>query len=131
MTQNTPSYPAAPARSGLPWLLIVGLASLSLLWPLTDLVGIPQGAPRALTLIAVIGATWICVVGFGRVARPVLVLALTGLLHGVIAVGVAAVVGAFDRPVWTLFVGLAIDAFWGAVAGLLALAVQRARKASA
>ena len=127
MTENT----SDTSRPGLPWLLIIGLASLSLLWPLAELVGIPQGAPRALTIIAVIAATWIGVVGFGRVPRPVLVLALTGLIHGVIALGAAVLLGGFDRPIWTLFAGLAIDMVWGTVAGLVALGIQQIRKAAA
>lgn len=115
-------------RRPLPWLLIVGLSSLSLLWPLTELIGIGHGAPRALTIIAVIGATWIGVVGFGRVPRPVLVLTLTGLGHGIIAMTVAVVFGTFGGPIWAVFAGLAIDAFWGAIAGLLALAIQQMRR---
>ena len=125
MTETTPSTTPRPA---LPWLLIVGLASLSLLWPLTTLIGIGQGAPRALTIIGVVAVTWIAVVGFGRVPRPVLVLTLTGLAHGVISMIVAAIFGGVDGPVWTVFAALVIDTFWGAVAGLLALAIQQMRK---
>ncbi len=125
MTENASSV---PVRSSLPWLLILGLSSLSLLWPLTALVGIDEGAPRAFTIIAVIAATWICVVGFGGVPRPVLVLTLTGLGYGIITMAVAAIFGSFDGPFWTVFVGLVIDAFWGAIAGLIALAIQQMRK---
>lgn len=125
MTETTPPTTVRPA---LPWLLIVGLASLSLLWPLTNLIGIGQGAPRALTIIAIVAVTWIAVVGFGRVPRPVLVLTLTGLAHGAISMIVAAIFGGVDGPIWTLFVAIVIDAFWGAVAGLLAFAIQQMRK---
>lgn len=125
MTETPPSTTSRPA---LPWLLIVGLASLSLLWPLTSLIGIGQGAPRALSIIVIVAVTWIAVVGFGRVPRPVLVLALTGLAHGGITMIVAAIFGGADGPIWTVFAALAIDTFWGAVAGLLALAVQQMRK---
>lgn len=125
MTEITP--PTSPAtRPGLPWPLIVGLAALALLWPLAELIGIGQGAPRALTIIAVIAVTWISVVGFGGVPRPVLVLALTGLGHGIISMVAAAVFGG-GQPVWTIFIALAIDAFWGAIAGLIALAIQKMR----
>lgn len=125
MTETT-SSPAV--RPGLPWLLILGLSSLSLLWPLTQLVGVGDGAPRALTIIAVIAVTWICVVGFGRVSRPVLVLTLTGLGYGIITMVVAVIFGAHDGPIWTVLVALAIDTFWGAIAGLVALAIQQMRK---
>lgn len=109
-------------------MLILGLSSLSLLWPLTRLIGIDGGAPRALTIIAVVAATWIGVVGFGRVPRPVLVLALTGLGHGIITMVVAGIFGAHDGPIWAVFVAIAIDAFWGAIAGVVALAIQQLRK---
>ena len=125
MTETTP---ASAVRPGLPWLLILGLSSLSLLWPLTDLIGIGGGAPRALTIVAVVAVTWITVVGFGRVPRPVLVLTLTGLGHGIIAIAIAAIFGSFDEPIWAAFAGLVIDTFWGAIAGLIALAIQRMRK---
>lgn len=128
MTENTTDK---TSRAPLPWLLIIGLASLSLLWPLAELVGVPQGAPRALTVVAIVGAIWSGVVGFGRVPRPVLVLALTGLCHGVISVVAAVILGGLDRPVWTLFAALGVDTFWGAVAGVLALAIQQLRKAPA
>ena len=129
MTENTSS--STVDRPALPWLLVIGLASLSLLWPLAELVGVPQGAPRALTIIVVVAATWIGVVGLGRVPRPVLVLTLTGLGYGLISMMAAAIFGDSDRPVWTLFAALAIDAFWGMIAGLLALAVQKLRRARA
>lgn len=127
MNENTPS---TTVRSGFPWLLILGLSSLSLLWPLTRLVGIDDGAPRALTIIAVIAVTWICVVGFGRVPRPILVLTLTGLGYGIITMAVAVFFGSFDGPIWSVFVGLVIDTCWGAIAGLIALAIQQMRKRS-
>lgn len=125
MTRTNPSPAVRPA---LPWLLILGLSSLALLWPLTALIGIGGGAPRALTIIAVIAVTWIGVVGFARVPRPVLVLTLTGLGHGIIGMAVAAIFGSIDGPIWTVFLALVVDTFWGAVAGLVALAVQQIRK---
>ena len=125
MTDTTSS---SAVRPGLPWLLIIGLSSLSLLWPLTDLIGIGGGAPRALTIIAIVAVTWIAVVGFGRVPRPVLVLTLAGLGHGIISMAIAVIFGFFDGPIWTVFVGLVIDTFWGAIAGLVALAIQQMRK---
>lgn len=130
MTETTPYAPSAKERPGLPWLLIVGLASLALLWPLTALIGIDQGAPRAVTIIAIVAATWIGVIGFGRVPRPVLVLTLTGIGYGIISMGIAVIFGTFGAPIWTVFLALAFDAFWGMIAGLLALAIQKMRKRS-
>lgn len=131
MTTSSSAPASSSARPGLPWLLIVGLASLSLLWPLTTLIGLDSGAPRALTIIAVIAATWIGVVGFGRVPRPVLVLTLTGLGYGLITFAVSGVFGSVDGPIWTALVALVIDTFWGAMAGLMALVIQQIRKPSA
>lgn len=128
MTENTSS---ATVRSSLPWLLILGMSSLSLLWPLTSLIGIDEGAPRALTIVGIIAATWIGVVGFGRVPRPVLVLTLTGLGYGIVTMATAVIVGSFGAPFWMVLVALVVDTFWGAIAGLIALAIQQMRKTRA
>ena len=128
MTENTSS---STVRSSLPWLLILGMSSLSLLWPLTSLIGIDEGAPRALTIVGIIAATWIGVVGFGRVPRPVLVLTLTGLGYGIVTMATAVIVGSFGAPFWMVLVALVVDTFWGAIAGLIALAIQQMRKTRA
>lgn len=120
MTQHTAFTPPARRRS-LPWLLIACLSALGLIWPLTTLLGVPSGAPRALIIVAVIGLIWIGVVGGARVPNPVAVLTLAGVGHGVITLIVAAILGESGRPIWTYGVSLAI-----AVAGLLALALQAA-----
>lgn len=125
---DRPVDPPRPAPAPLPWLLMLGLASLVLLWPLTQLLGLGEGAPRALLVLAVIALGWIGTVGLGRVARPVLVLTLTGLLAGLVLLVLAAVLGDGGRPWWTHPIALVIDTFWGMVAGLLALAVQQLRR---
>lgn len=127
MTNHTHSTHSSTTRPPLPWLLILGLSSLSLLWPLTALLGLGGGGPRALLIITAIALTWVCVVGFGRVARPILVLLLVGLGHGIITTVVAVVIGGSGRPFFTYPVALAIDAFWGVLAGVLALAIQKLR----
>lgn len=125
MTNNTPTAPA------LPWMLILGLASFSLLWPLTTLLGVGNGAPRALTILGITAAVWIAVVGFGRVRRPVLTLTLTGLVYGFIALVLAGITPGGGGPfgdtttLWALIPALLMNAAVGALAGLLALAVQR------
>lgn len=123
MTQRTDS---PSTRPGLPWLVIVGLSSLALLWPLTNLLGVPSGAPRALTLVVIIAACWIGVVAFARIPNPVAVLALVGVGHGVITLVVSAIFGEPGRPLWTYVFALGMDAVWGAIAGLIALGVQAA-----
>ena len=124
-----PERPGAP-RQPLPWLLILGLSSLALLWPLTALAGIGEGAPRALAIVGIIAATWIVAVGVGRVAHPVLTLALAGLGHGLVGLVVAALVPGGAGPWgdaaswWVLVPALAIYTGAGALAGLAAWGVQ-------
>lgn len=122
---STPHSKSVPP--GLPWLLILGLSSLALIWPLTAFMGWGDGGPRALVIIGLIAATWIGVVGLARVRRPVLTLTLVGVGYGAIALVVATVLGSFDRPLWTVLVALVLDAFWGAIAGLIAFAIQTPR----
>lgn len=125
MTNNTPR--TAPV---LPWMLILGLASFSLLWPLTTLLGMGNGAPRALTILGVTALVWICVVGFGRVRCPVLTLTLTGLLYGFTALVLAGITPGGGGPfgdttsLWALIPSLVMNAGVGAFTGVLALAVQ-------
>lgn len=104
---------------------------MALLWPLTALTGVGSGAPRALTIVGITAAVWIGVVGFGRVSRPVLTLTLTGLAFGVLtfllSLLFSGVGGGPGGASWTALPALAMDAFWGFLAGLVALGVQRAR----
>lgn len=125
-----PAPPAdRPSSAPLAWPTVLGLGSLALLWPLTALL-LPDGGgvPRALAILAVTTLVWVGVVGLGRVPRPVLTLTLTGLVFGVVAAVVSALVGVDgDRPAWALVPALALDTAWGAGAGVVAAAVQRAR----
>ncbi|MDA4894583.1 hypothetical protein PFZ55_47755 [Streptomyces sp. MS2A] len=118
----------APRRPGLPWLLILGLSSLALLWPLTGLLGIGDGGPRALSIMGLIAVVWIGVVGFARVRRPVLTLVLVGIGYGVILTFVGLITRGYNGPdVWGTPILLAVDALIGLIAGLLALAIQKMR----
>ena len=129
--QPTPSD--TPTRGGISWPLVAGLASMALLWPLTGLTGIGgTGAPRALAIVALTAVVWIGVVGFGRVPRPVLTLTMTGLASGVVALLVSTLFGGVGlggegAAAWTAVPALAMDAGWGALAGVVALGVQKAR----
>jgi len=130
----SPSVEQAPAsRAGVSWPLVAGLASMALLWPLTGLTGIGgTGAPRALGIVALTAVVWIGVVGFGRVPRPVLTLTMTGLAFGVVALAVSTLVGGIGlggggAPAWTAVPALVMDAGWGALAGVVALGIQKAR----
>ncbi|MFC7876558.1 hypothetical protein [Isoptericola sp. NPDC057391] len=131
----SPRTPGAPPtdRGGISWPLVAGLASMALLWPLTGLTGIGgTGAPRALGIVALTAVVWIGVVGFGRVPRPVLTLTMTGLAFGVVALLVSTLFGGVGlggegAAAWTAVPALAMDAGWGALAGVVALGVQKAR----
>ncbi|MFB7796752.1 hypothetical protein [Isoptericola sp. NPDC056134] len=128
-----PSPTTTPTRAGISWPLVAGLASMALLWPLTGLTGIGgTGAPRALGIVALTAVVWIGVVGFGRVPRPVLTLTMTGLASGVVILLVSTLIGGVGpggegAAAWTAVPALAMDAGWGALAGVVALGVQKAR----
>lgn len=127
-----PSVPSAAAeRSPLPWLLIIGLSSLALLWPLTALWGFAHGPLRALILLGLTAAVWLGAVVGGRQRRPVAVLALAGLLHGVLTLLLAGVIAGGDGPfgsaaaLWTLLPSLASSTGMGALLGVVATGLQR------
>lgn len=132
MTNNISPAPVPTPRQPLPWLLILGLSSLCLLWPLTALTGLlGQGGPRALTIIGVTGIVWIATVGLGRVPRPILTLTITGLVSGFIALVLAGITPGGGGPfgdtttLWSLIPALIMNAAVGALAGLAAAGVQR------
>lgn len=128
---NDLAPPPPPSRPSLPWPVILGLASLALLWPLTALWGLEQGAPRALTLLGLTAAVWIGVVGIGRIRRPVLTLTVTGLLHGALLLVIGGLLAGGGGPsldplhLVMLLPALVRDAGIGALLGLVALGVQR------
>lgn len=132
LSSPTPPAPqAAPNRQPLAWLLILGLASLALLWPLTAQWEFGQGAPRALAILALTAAVWIGVVGGARIQRPVLVLTLAGLLHGCLGLALGGVLIGGSGPftstaaLWLLLPSLVSSAGLGALLGLVALGVQK------
>ncbi len=115
---------------------MLGLGALALLLPLADLTGLRAAlgaAPTVLLLFGVVLATWIGVVAFGRVPRPVLTLTLAGAAFGVVLValsvtlrtlpdvdGVLVVLGALLEMVRSTVLG--------ALAGLFAAAIQTRRR---
>jgi hypothetical protein len=126
----------------LHWPLVLGLGALALVRPLVRIVGGQLGidAPSAVSIgvTIAISVVWIAVVGLTRVAHPVLTLVVVGLTYAVLSMLLAAVLsplltgeaqGPLANPVAIVPV-LLTNAVWGALAGLLALAVRRARDGS-
>lgn len=134
----SPEAAGGTSNRRLNWSLIAGLASLALLHPVAGLLGLhePSGAgsrgPAAVPLVltALTAVVWIGVVGSSRIARPVLTLALAGVLYGAVELLLGLLLGAgrnaFQMPLAVAAV-LLTSLFWGTVAGLLALLVQRLR----
>ncbi len=128
--------PDRPGSEPVSWPVVLGLGALALLFPLAELTGLTDAlgsAPTALLLFGTVTATWIGVVGFGRVPRPVLTLTLAGAAFGVVLValsvtlrtlpdvdGVLVVLGALLEMVRSTVLG--------ALAGLFAAAIQTRRR---
>ncbi len=121
------------------WPLALALGALALIRPLIRIVGTQLGAvePPAVAVLVTLGISlvWIGVVGLTRVARPVLTLVCAGLVYAVLSILLSGVLspvltGELQGPLATpvaIVPVLAVNAAWGAVAGLLALALQRVR----
>lgn len=120
-------------------LLILGLGLLALVRPLASIVVEQSGheldaVPRLL-LTAAITLVWVAVVGVGRAPRPLLTLVLAGLVYAVAAIVLSGILsplllghlsGPLAQPL-AIVPMLLVNALWGLIAGLLALAVRRLR----
>lgn len=132
--QNTPHAGGTPNPGGAPntgdrtinWAVVLGLSTLGLLWPLAELTGMPDGPARALVLLAITGVCWIGVVGFGGFPRPVLTLVLVGIGTGLVWQMFGVVFG--QAGLRTLPYTLAMQAGWGALAGLIAAGIRNSRR---
>jgi hypothetical protein len=126
----------------LHWPLVLGLGALALVRPLVRIVIDPTGmadAPAvAITVSLLISAVWIAVVGFTSVAHPVVTLVCAGVVYGVASIVLSAVLspiitGQLQGPLtmpFTIVPVLLTNAFWGLVAGAIALLIRRARAGS-
>lgn len=128
-------------HSRISWPLVLGLGLLALARPVTNTVlgqlGIDPGPTVPIGWTLVITAFWVGVVGLTRVPRPVLTLVLAGLAYGVFAIVLSGILsplllghlaGPLANPIAIVPV-LATNALWGAIAGVLALGLQRLRGA--
>ncbi len=131
--------PRPPARPAAPsWAAAVGLGLLALLRPVArlsgavDALGTPAGP---LLLTGAVTAVWVLVVGLSRLPRPVLTLTLAGVVYAVATIPLSAVLstvldGSLAGPLATpvaIVPLLLVNAAWGALAGVLALAVRHLR----
>jgi hypothetical protein len=125
----------------LHWPLVLGLGALALVRPLIRILVDPSGmadAPAtAITVSIAISVVWVAVVGWTNVAHPVLTLVCAGVVYGLLSIVLSAVLspilsGRLQGPLaqpFTIIPVLLTNAFWGLVAGLIALLVRRARAA--
>ncbi|MPV38090.1 hypothetical protein GB881_13725 [Georgenia subflava] len=120
------------------WPLVLGLGAVALLWPLMQLTGLADAIGRQATPLVValaVALVWVGVVGLGRAPRPVLTLTLAGVAYGVYLLVLGIVLGPalgdggipLSAIPWAMAPMLALDAFYGFLAGLLALVVQNVR----
>jgi hypothetical protein len=122
-------------QSGRKWLLIPGLASLALIRPIMNMVGLSQAIGQPFAGIAVtllISLVWLAVAVRARVSRPVVTLMLTGLVYGIFAILISAVLtpiltGHLQGPATHVFAFVSVlltNAVWGLVVGVIARAVM-------
>lgn len=123
---------------GLRWPLIVVLAVVALARPIMSITGLTDDLGRPLTPLVVTAAVsviWIASVVLARVNRPVLTLIFAGLGYGVFSIILSGILspilnGQLEGPLATpvaIIPVLIVNGLWGAVAGLIAKAVQGAR----
>ncbi|TDD80547.1 hypothetical protein E1202_30285 [Saccharopolyspora karakumensis] len=123
--------------SRLSWPLIVLLGVFALVRPVLNITGAVDALGRPLgpvLVTVVISVVWLAAVVWRRSARPVLTLACAGLVYGVLAVALSAVLppllrGELMGPLPTpggigVVMVLLANAVWGATVGLVALAVR-------
>ena len=117
------------------WLFIPGLAALALIRPILNMVGLSQVIGQPFTSIAVtllISLVWLAVAVRARFSRPIVTLTLTGLVYGIFAVLISAVLspvltGQLQGPATKPFAFVSVlltNAFWGLVVGVIARAVM-------
>jgi hypothetical protein len=122
----------------LNWPLVIGLAALALVRPLSSIVGMSDvlGKPATpLILTAAITVAWVLIVGLSRVREPLLTLVAAGLSYAVAAIVLSAVLspiltGELQGPLAmpaAIIPMLVTNALWGLIAGGLAVLVRRLR----
>ncbi len=131
-----PSHPKPSRRARISWAAVLGFGALGLIWPLLRLVGLDSligGLPTVLLSLLPVFAVWTLGAGFGGVPRPVLTLTLSGSLFGLVLTMSALALGEWpDHGLGLTLVAATIEIArttgLGALAGLVAAAIQRARR---
>jgi hypothetical protein len=123
----------------LQWPLVLGLGALALVRPIIrtiqDQAGTASPPVLSIVLTVTITALWVVVVGLSRTSRPIATLVAAGLSYAVLSMLLSGLLspiltGRLQGPLATpvaIVPVLLTNAAWGAVAGLLALALQRLR----
>jgi hypothetical protein len=124
----------------LHWPLILGLGALALVRPIMktiqDQAGVASSPVLSIGLTVAITALWAVVVGLSQVSRPIATLVAAGLSYAVLSILLSGLLspiltGRLQGPLATpvaIIPVLLTNAVWGAVAGVLALALQRRRR---
>ncbi len=119
----------------LQWPLIIGLGALALVRPFLNITGLMDGLGRPagpLLISALISLAWLAIVVLGRVRQPLLTLVCAGLVYGLFAIVISAILspiltGELQGPATNLFATVAVlitNALWGGLIGLIALPLQ-------
>lgn len=114
--------------SNLPWTLIVILGAVGLVRLLLSILGISRGvAWISILATLVIMAIWIGVVVLRRVSHPFATLVFVGGMYGVLAMVLnVAIQGDFSKLPMAAIVAIPVtNLIWGAIAGVIAVAIQR------
>ena len=133
---NVGSMATMTVTKRLNWPWILGFALIALVRPLFSILGLSDafGKPATPILLTVaITAVWVLIAGFGKVRDPLITLVGAGVAYAVIvAVGSAILspilTGQLQGPLampFSIIPLLLLNAVWGAVAGALAMVLQR------
>ncbi|MGC5627919.1 hypothetical protein ACPYO6_06690 [Georgenia sp. Z1344] len=138
-SRSSADGPTRPWHAGIGWFLAVGLGLFGLVRPLARIVTgqaeVETGAALPIGATVLVTVVWVAVVGLGRTRRPFATLVVTGLVYAVASILLSGILsplldGRLDGPLANpiaIVPVLAVNAGWGAVAGLLALAVRSTR----
>lgn len=133
MEPDPTAQPARPSpRARVSWAAVIGFGTLALLWPLLRLVGMEAVVGELLTAVLAFVLTflvWALGAGLGYVPRPILTLALSGVVFSLVLTTTLVALGELPEHGWGLFLVAAVIeacqfAAFGAIAGVVAHVLQ-------